>query len=1144
MLDIKLLGIPSIELRGLEFRPARKKTAALIYYLAATRNPLSRERAAALLWPENSPERSRANLRMAISDSATAEGIPIISGDRDTLCFDNGLGLSVDSWRFEALLSHSCAIEKPEDRIARLDEASRLYRGDFLEGFFLKDALEFEDWQLLQQSRYRSLAAQALGVAGRSLLEAGSLEEAGIRARRLLAIAPLEPAGHALLIELLAASGDTYTAQLQYEAYTEALDRELGARPDPNLAALYKEIKSGRYQTKHGTASKIAREESLPYWLTSFIGREGDVSRLSELLQNKRFVSIVGPGGSGKTRLAVECARSLKPEFEDGACFLDFTSCGREALFARAAQGLGLSFHAGENPIELARRLSGRHMLIIMDNCEAFAPECAALASALHAEAEGCSLIVTSTQALGGRTEIVYFLETLPVPGIDDEPQAIRENAAVRLFMDRARAAAPSLDLAGQETILALLTRKLEGIPLAIELAAARCRSIPPDELLASLQELLTLEEPLLEALPLRQRALKAVIAWSWSLLNAEERRCMEALALCVGGFNLEGAEALIACPPTSVLPQLCDKSLLMLDGRQRWPPRWKLLESIRGYALARLLHGARAQEAEETYRRHFVGLALRLGAALSPIRDRTNMDSIKDDWPNIYAALRASIQSSAQGAALGALLALRPYFLLRDGIHELGLLLALIDVTDLHAAEDQAAFEELSALCAWFDQDSLSLAKHSSRASELWASFGDELAARRSELTQLTFGNIKREEYDHTLERLESSADLFLKAGRTGLAIECYTRLCARVLNWHEGDFSYAFGMLDRARDLARELKDIASLSDCAWFGVQQARWLGDKQRALRCIAELRHYDAELGSVLTLADSLALLTGWHFDEGDYEDGLKCARESGALYKKLGLTQFSLDKRIVEAECLQALGKKTEAQELLGLTADEAIPFAGLCLIVRNRLALQLADDGKAVLALRALDAWMSPAPKETFDLARYELFRARLLLSFGREEEAKEGFARAEPGIRIAGNEEYIAALARYQSYLGAKDEPLAALGFVRAALAASKGSTICFDAAWWACIGARAFRTLGRIDLALAAARHAWRYASGTRSSFQYPERIIFRREKRDALAAGKGLLSLEAKPKAAPTLSSSISQKQTDAYIEELRVLLARF
>jgi predicted ATPase len=945
-----------------------------------------------------------------------------------------------------------------------------------------------------------------------------------------------------LLIELLAASGDLQTAQLQYEAYAEALERELGARPEHHLTALYKDIKSGRYKSKHQALGTSARDESLPHWLTSFIGREDDIARLTELLQKKGFVSIVGPGGVGKTRLAAECARALQQGYMDGVCFLDFSACGREALLARTAQGLGLSICAGESPLTLARRLSGRHMLIIMDNCEALAPECSALASAFRAEAEGCSLIVTSTQALGARTEIVYFLETLPVPGLDDEAQAIRENAAVRLFMDRARAAAPSMSLDGQETTIALLARRLEGIALAIELAAARCRSIPPAELLASLQEPLALEEPLLDALPLRQRTLKAVIAWSWSLLNAEERRCMEALALCEGGFNLDSAEALIGCPPLSVLPQLCDKSLLMLDGRQRWPPRWKLLESVRSYALARLLQSARAQEAEETYRRHFVGRALRLGAALSLIRDRADLDGIKDDWLNICAALRSSIRHGAQGAALAALLALRQYILLRDGIHELGLLLALINVSDLRSAVDEAAFEELSALCAWFAQDSVSLANRSSRASELWASYGEELAARRSELTQLTFGTIKREEYAYSLERLESSAELFLKAGKTGLAIECYTRLCARVLNWHGGSFSYAFAILDRARDLARELKDIASLSDCAWFGVQQARWLGDERRALRCIAELRRYDAELGSVLTLADSLALLASWHFDEGEYDDGLKSARESSSLYRRLGLAQFSLDKRIVEAECLQALGRREDAQELLRAAAEEAQPYAGLALLLRNRLALQLAADGKAELALRALDGWQSPSPADAFDLARYELFRARLLLSLDREAAAAEGFARAEPGLREGGNIEYAAALTRYQVFLRAKDEPLAALTFVKEALSANEDSATCFELAWRACIGARALGALGRNDLALAAARLAWRYASGTKSTFLYPERAVFLRVRRAAAQAANSRSAPSYGKNAGRSRGASGSQDDINAFIEALRYILS--
>ncbi len=703
VLEFKLLGPPAIELDGRPLRFARKKTAALLFYLAGTARPLPRDKAAALLWPEYAPDHARANLRGAMLDAERAAGTSLFPVGADPVGFVAGLELRVDAAVFESRVREALG-DGGLCKESGIEEALALYRGGFLEGFFLKDAYEFEEWQLLREAHYRNLAVRGLAARGRLLLETGRFEEADVKARAIIAIAPLDEMGHALLSEILAACGDAEGARAQYHLFADLLDRELGSEPSPSYAALCESIQNRRF--KPASRQKRLLRASLPSWADSFIGRAADLERIAAALESSRFATIAGPGGSGKTRLAVEAAAVLVPGFRGGACFLDFSACGREELMAAAARGLGLPPISRETPAGLASRLGNAEMLIIMDNCERVAGECAALASALAGVCPGVKLLATSIQPLGAPGESVFFIDTLPVPGPYDLAETIMQSPAVTLFVDRMRGPHARVWNVEDSQALGLIARRLGGLPLAIELAAARARAYPLKALAQTLADALDLEAGYGQRLPDRQRTLERVIAWSWALLNAEERRCAEILSVFESGFDAEAFEAVLGCPAMAVVPQLADKSIVVPDARGLWPPRWRFLEPVRTYAGARLSASDAATAAFPAHAAYYLGLAERIGAGLSPARGTGALAALMTEWPNIAAACRYSMSREHRASALRALMELRRFFLVEDRIADLEPLIAAVDPCSLSGAEERAAYEELSSLCSWFDLD------------------------------------------------------------------------------------------------------------------------------------------------------------------------------------------------------------------------------------------------------------------------------------------------------------------------------------------------------------------------------------------------------------------------------------------------------
>src|SRR5262252_5166549 len=360
---------------------------------------------------------------------------------------------------------------------------------------------------------------------------------------------------------------------------------------------------------------------NLPTLVSSFIGREVELAAVRRLVGGSRLVTLTGAGGAGKTRLAVQVAAGLLDGTGDGVWFADLAPLGDPDLVAvTVADVLGVRLEPGHHVLgTVVEAVGGRSLLVVLDNCEHLIGACAKVADALLGGCPNLALLATSREPLGIGGERVYRVPSLGVPADGADAATIRASEAVRLLADRA--AAQGVPLAGDEPaaeVAGRICRQLDGIPLALELAAARLRVLPAAELDARLDERFALLTGKSRAALPRQRTLQAMVDWSWELLTGPERALLAALSVFAGVFGLAAAEAVAAGPDVPAgevlghLVALVDKSLVQFGDTGAGPDRYRLLETVRQSAAGRLgaLGLAAADAARAAHRDHYLALA------------------------------------------------------------------------------------------------------------------------------------------------------------------------------------------------------------------------------------------------------------------------------------------------------------------------------------------------------------------------------------------------------------------------------------------------------------------------------------------------------------------------------------------------------
>ncbi|NUT35377.1 MAG: AAA family ATPase [Hamadaea sp.] len=500
-----------------------------------------------------------------------------------------------------------------------------------------------EDFARATVVRWHALLADVREAALEDKGQAGIAE-----IEELAAAAPLRSGPVGLLMRALVAAGRDGEALAAYEKHRELLADELGADPPPELQRLHVDI-------LRGEAARPARN-NLPAALSSFVGRDEDVARVRDLVRQTRLTTLTGPGGSGKTRLAIESARGLPEAFPDGVWLVELAPVTKpEDVPAAVVGAIGArarSFRKDllladtADPVEQAvRAFAGQRALLVLDNCEHVIGAAADLADELLAACPGLRVLATSREALGLAGEALWPVEPLALPPADAELPVALTFPVVQLLRERARSVRPDFEIDGYAVAIC---RALDGMPLAIELAAARLRSMPAQQLAERLDDRFRLlRGGARTALP-RHQTLRGVIDWSWDLLGDEERRAWRRLALCTSTISIELAEALTGADVLDVLGALVDKSLLRMEG-----DRYRMLETIREYGLERLAEAGEVAEARKAWTEYFVGLGVVAEPHLRTAGQLPWLRLIEAEHDNMLSVLRWAIAHGQKETAL-----------------------------------------------------------------------------------------------------------------------------------------------------------------------------------------------------------------------------------------------------------------------------------------------------------------------------------------------------------------------------------------------------------------------------------------------------------------------------------------------------------
>lgn len=626
---VRLLGTPRVWHDGDWHDLPLDKRLGLVTYLACAGTWVTRERVSFLFWPDVPNARARINLRQLL---ARARSLPL--ADR----------LEADDvrlrWRGDSDVSaFRRALAESEWRLATV-----IYAGDLAQGLEVDDASELASWLAFERAQLREAFRRAALRHAEAAEAAGRPEEAEATYDRLLALDPLDEAVVQASLRLRVRFGSHEDAARLYRRFAAQLRDELGLEP----AAATLEILHAAPRDEPAEVPGLppASAGGLREPLTSFVGREEELDLIAARLTGDecRLLTLVGPGGVGKTRLALRAAERLRPAFPDGVIVVPLAGVAApEGVSVAVAQAAGVRLRGGPSPLDqVVAALRDRHALLLLDEFEHLLGA-ALVVDELLASCRGLRALVTSRERLRLQAEWLLPLAGLPVPPEDvvDGAEALAY-AAARLLSDRARQVAPGFRLDGDDLPPAVaLCRFLDGLPLGVELAAASLRTLAPRELLAALTaDAGTVASDALDV-PTRHRSLGAAFEHSWRLLSDAEREAYRRLAAFHGDFD-EAAAAAVAGAKRPVLRALAEKSLLLATDQGRYA----LHPLLRELARHRLEADAGAAAvARDAHARHYL-------RRLASWQDRVNgpeqarmIETLAPDYPDLRAALAAGIE-------------------------------------------------------------------------------------------------------------------------------------------------------------------------------------------------------------------------------------------------------------------------------------------------------------------------------------------------------------------------------------------------------------------------------------------------------------------------------------------------------------------
>jgi predicted ATPase/DNA-binding SARP family transcriptional activator len=924
-LSLRLFGAPEIEYAGEPVNVSRRKAIALLAYLALTASGHSRDALAALFWPDADQSRARAALRSAlwslnktplavwlrvepesIALRAAAEGDePAAVLDVDVVRFRE----LVAAWRrhghADAALCAACA--------PLLVEAVALYADDFLAGFTLPDAPAFDDWQFFTASGLREDLAAALDALAAFYAAQDEMDRAIPYARRLVALDPLHEPAHRTLMALYAQAGQTSAAVRQFAICQETLDAELGIAPSPETQALFDQIRTGTWPAapEPETAPAVIGEPPAPPAIPHnfppaplpLIGRDEELAALTAFLADPatRLVTITGPGGIGKTRLALAAAHAQlsQPLFPDGVFFVPLAPLSEpDAIVPAVAEAAGYPFQTDQRSPrrQIVDFLGQKSVLLVLDNFEhllfADRPDGATLVEDLLQQAPHLKILATSREPLNLYQEQRYPLQGLQLAG-SGPADTETDYAAAALFLHTAHQRLPGFEMAPADApVLAEICRLVDGLPLALELAASWIDSRSLRSIADDIQHNLDFLATTVRNIPARHRSMQAVFDTSWHSLSEGEQEIYARLSLFRGGFTEEAASAVAGASRLS-LARFVDKSLLRFSHSQN---RYEIHELLRQYAAAKLA-GAR----DVTLDRHaayFCEFLHQRESDLKGPRRQQALAASEADGENALAAWQCSVRHARLPDLEKALAPLAHFYQARERLEE-GERICRLAVERLSAplAHEGSDTLLLARLLAWhgrfclrlqhYEDARRSLTRAQAVLNRLDLQTPDALATRAFLLLQLSDYAISNQFGGQAEAMTEESLALYRAIGDawgTAVALEALSQQRSNL-----GRHEEAIRLQEESLAIRQRLQDAQEIARAHTILGLTLLHCGQLERSETCLRKSLAIYRTIENRALLAVPLAVLGINLLFAGRFEESIASWEEAWAIHKELGL---------------------------------------------------------------------------------------------------------------------------------------------------------------------------------------------------------------------------------------------------------------
>jgi len=906
MFEIRLLGTFDLRQAGKPIAlPSRPAQSLLAYLILTAGTPHRREKLAGLLWPDSLEETARDNLRHALwrvrKVLQAAASVSCLQANDLNISFN----ASADYWLDVA------ALEKSEENTTadELIKALSQYQGELLPGFY-------DEWVVLEREHLNSVFEHNMARLMSYLQDEKRWLDILDWGERWIKLGQKPEPAYRALMTAHAAKGDMSKVAATYERCVKSL-QEFGIEPSDQTKELLENLKSGKEVPKPTSVSiKLSTKESssnVPIPLTSFIGREKELKDIKRFLSDSRLVTLTGPGGVGKTRLAIQTAHDLSKKYKDGVFWVSLVSLSDDNLIP---QEIAQTINVRENPQEklietLKTHLKSKELLLVLDNCEHLIRACAQYAEQLLGASPKLRILATSIEALGLFNETIWQVPSLPLPEIQQEfsVKKLREFASIELFYERASNAKPGFALEeGNATSVAQICHQLDGIPLAIELAAARIKLMSLDEIAARLDDRFSLLTAGSRTAIPRHQTLRATIDWSYDLLTDPEQVLLRRLSVFTGGFTLEAAEAVCSqgmkrSEILNLLGRLVDKSLVIVEKESKIDETWyRLLETIRQYALEKLLETGEASHIRDQHLDFYLNLAEKSEPKIFSSETAIWFKRLDKELDNIRAAIEWSTNSGKAVAALriaGSLVYFwfaygqlasewhgrikqglsRPESMERTlarakALNGIGLIYWIVPEADMHPIDRRSELEE-----------ALSIGR------ELGDPWNTATALRNLGLIEIIQGNYKQAQ-----KFLKQSLAIWRDMGSKGKMGKSWTLILLGDGALIQVKSELARSFYEEARKLLLEIGDINFLAYLVRRTGQLARHDGDNEKAIALCAESLNLNREVGDTRGIVASLAGFAAIAVKQGRFERAAKLMSAVETQLSSFGIQLLYMDK--------------------------------------------------------------------------------------------------------------------------------------------------------------------------------------------------------------------------------------------------------